>query len=238
MTIFKLYKKNNKAFRDKWIKKVLSEIPKNSKILDAGAGELQYKLFCDHLHYVSQDFGNYNGIGNDEGLQTGQRDNSKLDIVSDITNIPVKDKSFDAIMCIEVFEHIPEPILAIKEFSRILKKNGTLIITAPVSSFTHYAPYYFYNGFTKYFFSKYLVNNGFKIEELAFNGNYFDYLFAMLIKVPYVLSRYIGFGGKIFKYLYLISIFPILILLDYISKKDKGSCEMHSTGIHVIARKN
>ena len=98
------------------------------------------------------------------GLQTQRWDNTKLDIVSNITSIPVPDASFDAIMYIEVFEHIPEPILGIKEFNRILRKGGALILTAPVCSLTHFAPYYFYNGYSKYFYKKFLQKYGFKIE--------------------------------------------------------------------------
>lgn len=114
--------RKNKSTRDAWLEKVLGQIPDGSKILDAGAGELQYKKYCDHLEYVSQDFGQYDGKGDSIGLQKTQGwDNTKLDIVSDITNIPVSDASFDAVMCIEVLEHIPEPILAIKEFYRILR---------------------------------------------------------------------------------------------------------------------
>ena len=41
-----------------------------------------------------------------------------LDIISDITSIPITDNSFDAIMCVEVFEHIPEPAKAVKEFCK------------------------------------------------------------------------------------------------------------------------
>ena len=84
----------------------LMTIPRGYKILDAGAGELRFKPDCDHLQYVAQDFGQYEGTG-DEGLQTGEWDNSRLDIISDITEIPVDDESFDAILCSEVFEHIP-----------------------------------------------------------------------------------------------------------------------------------
>lgn len=116
--------KTNKLNRDLWIEKTLSEIPPDLRILDAGAGELQYKNFCKHLEYVSQDFGQYNGIEDNAGLQTQEWNNKKFDIVSDITHIPVTDSSFDVIMCIEVFEHIPEPISAIKEFGRILSRGG------------------------------------------------------------------------------------------------------------------
>ena len=67
---------------------------------------------------------------------------------------PVKNNEFDHILCIEVLEHLPNPTEAIYEFSRILNVGGTLILTAPFNSLTHYAPFYFYNGFSKYYYSK------------------------------------------------------------------------------------
>jgi len=39
--------------RDKWLKKNLKRIQPNSRILDAGAGEQQYKFYCSHLNYDS-----------------------------------------------------------------------------------------------------------------------------------------------------------------------------------------
>ena len=131
----------NQQNREIWLEEALKKIPTGSRILDAGAGELRYKEFCEHLNYVSQDFAQYNGEGDSKGLQTGTWDQTKLDIISDITEIPELDDSFDAIMCVEVFEHLPDPTLAIKEFARLLKSGGTLIITAPFCSLTHFAPY-------------------------------------------------------------------------------------------------
>jgi 2-polyprenyl-3-methyl-5-hydroxy-6-metoxy-1,4-benzoquinol methylase len=60
----------------------------------------------------------------------------QLDIVSDIASIPEKASSFDAIMCTEVFEHIINPRDAFTEFTRLLKKDGYLILTTPLQSNT------------------------------------------------------------------------------------------------------
>ena len=90
-------------------------------------------------------------------LQTKTWDNSKLDIVSDIIQIPLPDNSVDAIMCTEVLEHLPNPILAIKEFSRLIKPAGYLILTAPFASLVHFAPYHFASGFSRYFYEKHLA---------------------------------------------------------------------------------
>jgi len=166
----------NKFNPKAWIEKALSKISAGSRILDAGAGEQQYKRFCSHLNYVAQDFAQYNGKGNSAGLQVGNWDQSSLDIISDITEIPEPNASFDAIMCVEVFEHLPDPIKAIQEFARLLKPNGHLILTAPFCSLTHFAPYHFYTGFNRYFYEKHLPANGFKIIDFQENGNYFEYL--------------------------------------------------------------
>jgi ubiquinone/menaquinone biosynthesis C-methylase UbiE len=225
---------NNKTTRETWLESTLKKIDSESRILDAGAGELQYKKFCSHLNYVSQDFGKYDGDGNNKGLQVGNWDNSKLDIVSDITAIPEPDKSFDAIMCIEVFEHLPNPIAAIKEFSRLIKDEGFLIITAPFCSLTHFAPYHFYTGFNRYFYEKYLAENNFEIIEMTPNGNYFEYVAQELIRIPDCANKYSNTKISIFnKFLIL----KILLMLKKLSARDKGSDELLCFGLHILAKK-
>ena len=64
-------------------------------------------------------------------------DTSGVNIVCDIVDMPLESESVDVILCSEVFEHLQDPVLAIKEFSRIIKKDGKLILSAVLQSHTH-----------------------------------------------------------------------------------------------------
>jgi len=224
----------NESLRMEWTEKALKNIPAGLKILDAGAGELKFKKFCSHLKYTSQDFGQYDGTGDKKGLQMKDWDNSKLDIVSDIINIPLPDKSFDAILCTEVLEHIPEPILAIKEFSRILKPGGNLILTAPFCSLTHFAPYHFYSGFNRYFFEKELKEFGFEIKEITPNGNFFSFIAQEIRRIPYVVENNSKKRVGIFSKMIL---FLTLMVLSKLDRNDKNSNEVLCFGYFILARK-
>jgi ubiquinone/menaquinone biosynthesis C-methylase UbiE len=224
----------NELSRVKWLEATLKKIPDGLTILDAGAGESQFKKFCSHLKYISQDFGQYEGNG-DIGLQTGKWDNTKLDIISDITSIPLEDHSVDAIMCTEVFEHIPNPVLAMQEFKRLIKPGGYLIITAPFASLTHFAPYHFASGLSRFFYEHHLPLNDFNIVDLDLNGNFFEFVAQELRRIPSVANKY---ASKKINFLERKLISLNLRLLQKLTNKDKGSSELLCFGIHVFARKN
>src|SRR5882762_10617161 len=73
----------NESARVAWLEETLKQIPAGARILDAGAGERRFETLCAHLDYVAQDFGQYDGKGDQVGLQTGSWHQSNLDIVSD-----------------------------------------------------------------------------------------------------------------------------------------------------------
>ena len=218
--LFKLIGNNTDEVRVKWVKKNLQRIPKGSKLLDSGAGELRFKSDCKHLDYVAQDFGQYQGTG-DEGLQTGNWDNTHLDIVSDITDIPVDDESFDALLCTEVLEHVPDAVAALNEFSRVLKPGGILLITAPFASLTHFAPYHF-GGYSKYWYEYHLPRLDFDIKIIEHNGSWFHFIAQELRR-----SRFMGamYSSKILGLITRIAVIPILVLLTILSRFDRGSDE-------------
>src|SRR6478752_1855919 len=69
---------HNESTRIAWLEQALKQIPAGARILDAGAGEQLFKDLCAHLNYVAQDFGQYDGKGDQLGLQMGAWDQTKL----------------------------------------------------------------------------------------------------------------------------------------------------------------
>lgn len=166
-----------------FIKKELLSLEKGLKILDAGCGSQMFRKYCQHLNYKAQDLGQYSNDDKQvlDGGKIGDNKKSlyqygKLDYMGDIWNIDEQDNFFDVILCTEVFEHIPYPIDAIKEFSRLLKKNGKLILTTPSNCLRHFDPYFFYSGFSDRWFERILPENNLKILSIIPVGDYYSWL--------------------------------------------------------------
>lgn len=225
---------NSDQARIEWVATNLRALPAGLRILDAGAGELRMKQYCRHLQYVSQDFCQYEGAGNGTGLQTGAWDTSRIDLVSNIVSIPERDVSFDAILCTEVFEHIPNPVAAIHEFSRLLKPGGILLLTAPFCSLTHFAPYHFASGFNRYWYEEHLPAVGLNIEDIVPNGNWFEFMGQELSRARFVSGRY---SSRTLGWMMLAASFPMRAILRRLSKQDRGSDELLCYGYMVKALK-
>ncbi|MBN1490090.1 MAG: class I SAM-dependent methyltransferase [Phycisphaerae bacterium] len=225
---------HNQATREAWLETALQAIPSGSRILDAGAGEGRYRPLCAHLDYVGQDLAGYDGRGDGEALHAGSWDCSGVDIVSDITAIPEADASFDAVMCIEVLEHVPNPVEALRELARLLRSGGTLIVTAPFCALTHQSPYFFQTGFSRYYYEHWLEWLGVEVEEITLNGNYFEYLGQELRRLPAIAERYAG--AKMPREA-IQEIEAVIQRLGLLSVQDQGSAELLAFGLHVRGRK-
>jgi ubiquinone/menaquinone biosynthesis C-methylase UbiE len=157
----------NQRNRDEWIAQQAAKIPPGSRVLDVGAGRGPYRKLFAHCRYEAHDFG-------EEPATVGHY--TSLDHVSDVLAIPVSNASFDVIVCTEVLEHVPEPIRAVHEFSRILKSGGKLILTAPLGSHLHQEPFHFYGGYTPHWYYRFLPEAGFTIQSLTPNAGFFSFL--------------------------------------------------------------
>jgi SAM-dependent methyltransferase len=168
----------NQRNRDRWVADIARSLQPRLRVLDVGAGEARYRELFAHCDYRTQDFGAYRGTT--QGLLKEQWHYATLDYECDATVIPVEDESFDAILCTELLEHVPEPIKVIKELERILKPNGRLFLSAPLGSGLHQQPFHFYGGFTPHFYQKFLGEMGLKVVSIEPNGRFFRMLLQEL----------------------------------------------------------
>ena len=103
---------------------VIEYLKEDRIAMDAGCGEGIYGN--DWFNYVNPKL----LIGIDTSLKS-LKNNKLVDLAAKASTkeIPFKNGTFDIIICRSVIEHLPEPKETFKEFYRILKKNGRLIIS-------------------------------------------------------------------------------------------------------------
>ena len=64
-------------------------------------------------------------------------------VFANAQTLPIKDSSCDCVLLLDVLEHLPEPMSAIREIERILKPGGKAVLQIPFLYPTHDAPYDF-----------------------------------------------------------------------------------------------
>ena len=69
---------------------------------------------------------------------------------------------FDSAIAIEVFEHVEDIEISLRELSRVIKNEGVLLITVPMTFPLHLEPWD-YRRFTPYGLEKMLNENGFDV---------------------------------------------------------------------------
>jgi len=147
-------------------------IQPSSRLLNAGAGGGEYKVFFDHCRYESTDItSEYN------------RDDYHLSYLSDLHHMPIQNNAYDVIVNNQVLEHVEFPQQVIDEFSRVLKPGGQLFLTAPQSWGIHMAPHHYYN-FTRYGLESLFKNANFEIKSIAPIGGVFWNLAKIISKLP------------------------------------------------------
>lgn len=216
--------------RDEFVIDQLKLLKSGGNLLDAGCGSQRYKKYCSHLKYSAQDFGEYStddkktlgseGVGGKLGYNYGQ-----IDYLSNIWSIPEKDCSFDAILCTEVFEHIPYPNETIREFSRLLKPSGKLILTFPTNCTRHMDPYYFYSGFSDRWALHILREFNFSEIEIIPVGDYYYWMFLE----TYKSFRNANILGK-------LMLLPSVIYY-FARKRTTESINTLCVGYHIVATK-
>jgi SAM-dependent methyltransferase len=159
----------------RFVKRAASLVDAGKSLLDVGAGQLQYKEYFLNVAYKSQD----SCVG-DEGW-----DYSRVDIVSEIYDMPVADESFDYVLCTQVLEHLKYPHQAFAEMSRVIRPGGLLFVTCPLAWKEHQKPHDFFR-YTRYALAMMAEENGFRVKEINKVGGKFITLSRLWIDLNLV----------------------------------------------------
>ena len=105
---------------------------KKIKLLDIGVGDAVYESL---LSKKSQEMTQVYGIDiSKEQLKRGKKYLKEAKVIDlNSEKIPYKDEFFDIVIASEILEHVFYPDRVLAEASRVLKKNGYLILTYPNS---------------------------------------------------------------------------------------------------------
>lgn len=225
----------NETERDAWVTRVAATIPAGQRVLDVGAGTAPYRGLFAHCDYKTHDFGQ-------EPATIGRY--APLDFISDVVSIPVPDASFDAILCTEVLEHVPDPIRAVAEMSRILRPGGRLLLSAPLGSHLHQQPFHFYGGYTPFWYQRFLPECGLDVESIEPNRGFFS-LFAQegqrfsSCLDPRRTWRLAAWRWTMLSALWCVTLPLFRIVLPLLARSlDEQGLETTATaGYHVVARK-
>lgn len=175
----------NDSFRNKFVSDWLqSLIP--GKLLDVGAGLLPFKAIAQlHGHtYRSHDFEKYTPDYKMPGLLEPEYFMQGHDYVSDIADLPKNE--FDYVLCTEVLEHVPDPVVAIKSAMSALKIGGIGLFTVPLRSQIHQAPYYFSAGLSPFWFAYHAKANGWRQVNVLQVGDQLD---SLVNEVPAIINN-------------------------------------------------
>jgi len=80
------------------------------RVLDVGCGDRRYERFVG---------GEY--VGFDVPA------NVRADLHGSIDAIPVDDACFDAVLCLQVLEHVPDPAASVRELRRVVRPGGRVL---------------------------------------------------------------------------------------------------------------
>ena len=134
-----------------FIKDQMQNLPKNTLILDVGAGHGDFLEAYKTYPHVLLDVYPY----------------PKVDVVCDLTQVnPFRKETFDVILLMNVLEHVFSPMDLLDSLRKILKPNGCIILTIPFLLKIHQAPLDFVR-YTHFAIEKIAKQKNFELQVIS-----------------------------------------------------------------------
>lgn len=130
-------------------------------VLDIGAGDrwLQQHLPVD-AKYIALD---YPPTGRDLY-------HARPDVFADAARLPIADDTVDAVVCLEVLEHVRHPQQVLAEIARVLRPGGRLCLSMPFLYPIHDAPFDF-QRLTRHGLTRDIERAGLRVVAISKEGS-------------------------------------------------------------------
>lgn len=133
-------------------------------VLDAGSGRGAWK------EAISE------GGATREAVDIDPKKGEEVTWVADLTDMPiVPSDRYDACVCHQVLEHVPDPVAALAEIYRVMKPGAAFVISVPHLSRQHELPYDYFR-YTPCGLTKLLSDVGFAVEKIDHYGGITTFL--------------------------------------------------------------
>lgn len=152
---------------EKLIRKYLLK-RKNRKLVDVGCGS---GLMLEVLKKYGEPF----GVDlSEEALKFCRQRGLNNVYKADVTSLPFKKDQVDLVIALDLIEHVVDDVAAFKEFNRVLRSGGIIIISVPAFKFLwsywdemlgHQKRY------TTGSLSKAITEAGFKVEKVGYSNS-------------------------------------------------------------------
>jgi len=173
------------------------EFSAQERLLDIGCGkgELKNRL-PDDVSYLGFDY-----------PATGiERYHAEPDILGSAEALPLAENSVDVAVCLEVMEHLPDPVAAAGEIARVLRPGGRAVVSVPFAYPIHDAPFDF-QRMTSYQLVHMFESSGLRIELLQETGHALE---SAALLANLALAKTVLDGIKRYKPAALL--FPLLLV--------------------------
>jgi len=142
-----------------FLKEQADRLPNEALVLDAGAGKKTYRKIFSRCVYQSTDMPG--------GFYCDPHDFECF-----LEDIQKPDDTYDAVVLTQVLEHVPDTWALLKEIKRVLKLNGRLLLSVPLTAPLHGELRHFYH-FTRYASFDMAKKNGLEVSDLEKVGGAF-----------------------------------------------------------------
>ncbi|MCC7211917.1 MAG: class I SAM-dependent methyltransferase [Candidatus Brocadia sp.] len=195
----------------------------NGKILDIGCGQKPYEKLFNASQYIGLELDTFEN-----------RKNKKADYFYNGKSFPFQNNEFESVVVSQVFEHVFHPADFLNEINRVLKPEGTVLITVPFVWDEHEQPYD-YARYTSFGLRHILEKSGFEIVEHRKSVCDIRVIFQLLNGYIYKKTVTKNIYANMFITVFLMS--PVNILGELLSKVLPKNKDLYLDNVMLLKKK-